>query len=35
VRPEIGLTLPLERGGEAIARLARREVVGKIVVTME
>lgn len=34
VRPEIGLTMPLAQGGEAIARLARREAVGKIVVTM-
>jgi len=34
LRPEIGATLPLGQGGEAIARLARREAVGKIVVTM-
>ena len=34
LRPEIGFTLPLEQGGEAIAHLARREAVGKVVVTM-
>lgn len=34
VRPEIGLTLPLAQGGEAIARLALREAVGKVVVTI-
>ena len=34
LRPEISETFPLARGGEAIARLARREAVGKIVVTM-
>jgi len=32
LRPEIGALLPLEQGGEAIARLARREAVGKVVV---
>jgi len=33
LRPEIGVVLPLAQGGEAIDRLARREAVGKIVVT--
>ncbi len=32
VRPEISERFPLERGGEAITRLARREAVGKVVV---
>jgi len=35
LRPEISETFPLARGGEAIARLARREAIGKIVVTMD
>lgn len=34
LRPEISETYPLARGGEAIARLADREAVGKIVVTV-
>ena len=32
LRPEIGAVLGLEQSGEAIARLARREAVGKLVV---
>lgn len=34
IRPEISERLPLERGGEAIARLAARQAKGKIVVTV-
>ncbi|MDO1559252.1 NADPH:quinone oxidoreductase family protein [Brevundimonas sp. 2R-24] len=34
IRPRVTETYPLERGGEAIARLASREAVGKIVVTL-
>jgi NADPH2:quinone reductase len=34
VRPVISERFPLERGGEAISRLARREAVGKLVVTI-
>lgn len=34
LRPEIGETFALADGGAAIARLARREAVGKVVVTM-
>jgi NADPH2:quinone reductase len=34
IRPTISEVFPLERGGEAIARLARREAVGKLVVTI-
>ena len=33
VRPEVSETFPLERAGEAIARLASRQAKGKIVVT--
>ena len=35
IDPLISDTFPLERGGEAIARLENREAVGKLVVTME
>jgi NADPH2:quinone reductase len=35
IRPRISQRLPLARGGEAIARLAGRQAVGKIIVTME
>lgn len=35
IRPMVSATYPLERGGEAIARLAAREAVGKLVVTMK
>ncbi len=34
IRPRISETFPLERGGEAIARLGSREAVGKLVVTV-
>jgi NADPH:quinone reductase len=33
IRPEISETFPLEKGGEAITRLASRQACGKIVVT--
>jgi NADPH:quinone reductase-like Zn-dependent oxidoreductase len=35
IRPFISETYPLERGGEAIARLATRQAVGKVVVTID
>ncbi len=35
INPRISARLPLERGGEAIAMLADRMAVGKVVVTME
>ena len=35
IDPLISETFPLERGGEAIARLENREAVGKLVVTMD
>ena len=35
IDPLISETFPLERGGEAIAKLERREAVGKLVVTMD
>ncbi|MGI8943257.1 MAG: NADPH:quinone oxidoreductase family protein [Qipengyuania sp.] len=35
IDPVISETFPLERGGEAIARLENREAVGKLVVTMD
>jgi NADPH2:quinone reductase len=34
IRPRIGGTFPLERGGEAIAALRDRKAVGKLVVTL-
>jgi NADPH2:quinone reductase len=34
IRPEISEHYPLERGGEAIARLASRQAMGKVVVTV-
>ncbi|MFB0610753.1 NADPH:quinone oxidoreductase family protein [Aurantiacibacter poecillastricola] len=34
ITPRIDCTFPLERGGEAITRLAERRAVGKVVVTM-
>ncbi len=34
INPRISATLPLERGGEAIALLADRKAIGKVVVTM-
>ncbi len=35
INPLVSETFPLERGGEAIAKLANREAVGKLVVTMD
>jgi NADPH:quinone reductase-like Zn-dependent oxidoreductase len=34
IRPRVSETFPLERGGEAIAKLGNREAVGKLVVTI-
>jgi hypothetical protein len=31
----VGATYPLEGGGEAIAAMAARQVIGKLVVTIE
>lgn len=35
INPRISETFPLENGGEAIAKLERREAIGKLVVTMD
>lgn len=35
IRPEISARFPLSQGGQAIARLAAREAIGKIVVTLD
>jgi NADPH2:quinone reductase len=35
IKPLISGTFPLERAGDAIAKLGARQAVGKIVVTME
>ena len=35
ISPEVSATYPLERGGEAIAALAARNVIGKVVVTLD
>ncbi|MBY0392521.1 MAG: zinc-binding dehydrogenase, partial [Novosphingobium sp.] len=35
INPRVSARFPLERGGEAIAMLADRKAVGKVVVTME
>jgi NADPH2:quinone reductase len=35
IKPEISEHYPLQRGGEAIARLASRQAMGKVVVTVE
>jgi NADPH2:quinone reductase len=35
IHPRISATYPLERGGEAIAALAARSVIGKVVVTLD
>jgi NADPH:quinone reductase len=35
IKPQISERYPLERGGEAIARLATRQAMGKIVVTVD
>mgnify|MGYP001765307100 CR=1 FL=1 len=34
ISPRVSETFPLERGGEAIAKLADRQAIGKLVVTM-
>jgi NADPH:quinone reductase-like Zn-dependent oxidoreductase len=34
IKPKVSATFPLERGGEAIALLAERKAIGKVVVTM-
>lgn len=35
IRPRVSATVPLERGGEAIAAMAARRVIGKLVVTID
>jgi len=35
IRPYVSATYPLERGGEAIAAMAARQVIGKLVVTLD
>jgi NADPH:quinone reductase-like Zn-dependent oxidoreductase len=35
IRPHVSATYPLERGGEAIAAMAARQVIGKLVVTLD
>ena len=35
IGPRVSATYPLERGGEAIAALAARSVIGKVVVTLD
>lgn len=35
INPLVTETFPLERGGDAIAKMARREAIGKLVVTMD
>jgi len=35
IAPVVSATYPLERGGEAIAALASRSVIGKVVVTLD
>ena len=35
ISPRVSATYPLERGGEAIAALAARSVIGKVVVTLD
>jgi len=35
ISPRVSATYPLERGGEAIAAMAARKVIGKLVVTLE
>ena len=34
IKPVVSATFPLARGGEAIAALAARNVIGKVVVTL-
>jgi NADPH:quinone reductase len=35
IQPRVSATYPLERGGEAIAAMAARQVIGKLVVTID
>ncbi|HEY0627865.1 MAG TPA: NADPH:quinone oxidoreductase family protein [Sphingomicrobium sp.] len=35
IRPHVSATYPLERGGEAIAAMAARKVIGKLVVSLD
>jgi NADPH2:quinone reductase len=35
IRPHVSERFPLAKGGQAIARLANRKALGKVVVTME
>jgi NADPH:quinone reductase-like Zn-dependent oxidoreductase len=35
IGPRVSATYPLERGGEAIAAIAARQVIGKVVITLE
>jgi NADPH:quinone reductase-like Zn-dependent oxidoreductase len=35
IGPTVSATYPLERGGEAIAAMAARQVIGKVVVTID
>ena len=35
ISPRVSATYPLERGGEAIAAMAARRVIGKLVVTID
>ena len=35
IAPRVSRTWPLEQGGEAIAHMAARKAVGKLVVTMD
>jgi NADPH:quinone reductase len=35
IKPHISDTFPLARGGDAIAKLARREAIGKLVITID
>ena len=35
IAPKVSRTWPLARGGEAIAHMAARQAVGKLVVTMD
>ena len=35
IAPRVSATFPLERGGEAIAAMAARKVIGKLVVTLD
>jgi NADPH2:quinone reductase len=35
IRPHVSATYPLERGGKAIAAMAARQVIGKLVVTLD